>query len=384
MQMNGVDWAYFDYSATTPPDKAVLEVYFRALTQDFANSSATYAPALTQRAALEHARSQFASLIGAEAAEIVFTSGATEANNLAIKGAVDYHGAKQPRVITVQTEHKAVLDTVGILAKRGVVTEFLPVQRNGLLDLTVLEKTLQTPATLVSVMAVNNETGVIQPIRAIADIVHRHHSKLHVDAAQALGKIPVNVCEWDADAVSFSGHKIYAPKGIGALYLRRLPKMRIQAQLHGGGQERGRRSGTSPVALIQAFVHAAERAVDTLPENTAMIATYAQQLIANLPSGMVANLDLENTPHVPHILSIDTGKPVSVVLRKANEACIALSAGSACQAGSDEGSHVLNAMGLSQAANRSIRISLSALTTPHEIARLQEFLQGESRYDSLN
>lgn len=379
MRMNGTDWAYFDYTATTPPDMVVLEAYFQALQQEFANSSATYAPALAQRQVLENARTQFAQLIGAKPSEIVFTSGATESNNLAIKGAVDYHGVKKPRVITIQTEHKAVLDTVGILAKRGIATAFLPVQRNGLLDLNTLENALKTPATLVSVMAVNNETGVIQPIRAIADIVHQHHSKLHVDGAQALGKIPINVDDWQADAISFSGHKIYAPKGIGALYLRRLPKMRIQAQHHGGGQERGRRSGTTPIALIQAFVLATERIISQHPQNTAYIAQLAQQLIQNLPSGMTSNINLENTPHTPHILSIDTGKPVSVILRHANDAHIALSAGSACQAGSDEGSHVLNAMGLTEVANRSIRISLSSLTTPQEMNQLQEFLIGESK-----
>lgn len=380
----GSEWAYFDYTAATPPDAAVLSAYLHDLQTAFANTGAVYAPALAERACLEDARARFAALIGADAAEIVFTSGATEADNLAIKGAVDYHGAKLPRVITVQTEHKAVLDTVGILAKRGVATVFLPVDRSGVLELQALEEALQTPATLVSVMAVNNETGVMQPLRDIADIVHAAGAKLHIDAAQALGKIAVDVRSWDADAVSFSGHKAYAPKGVGALYLRRMPKMRIQAQLHGGGQERGRRSGTLPAALIRAFVLAAEIAVRELPVRAAAVRRLADALIQGLPDTMQLNTGLEFCSAVPHILSIRTGRPAAHMLRQADAAKIALSAGSACQSGAAEGSHVLMAMGLGEAAAQSLRISLSHLTTAAELGRLQEFLHGESRHDSFN
>ncbi|SUO95517.1 cysteine desulfurase family protein [Suttonella ornithocola] len=367
-------WAYFDYTATTPIAPEVLSVYTQALQADWYNSGATYEPALAVRKQIETARAKLAEQLGIQASEMVFTSGATEANNLAIKGAVEYHGAKLPRVITVQTEHKAVLDTVGVLAKRGVPTEFLPVKSTGLLDLSALEAALQARTTLVSVMAVNNETGVIQPIREIADLVHRYGAKLHVDAAQALGKIPISIKDWDADAVSFSGHKVYAPKGIGALYVRRLPKMRLQAQLHGGGQERGRRSGTLPAALIMAFSSATQQAIDKLSHRRALVQQLARALVQNLPTTMQLNTTLENTRQTPHILSIHTHLPVSEVLRVANAAKIALSAGSACQSSDTEGSHVLSAMGKIEASTQSIRVSLSHLTTMDELERLIGFL----------
>ena len=369
------DWAYFDYAATAPCEPQVAAQLAADLSAPwaFANPGATYQAALASRRRLEDARGALAAVIGADAREIVYTSGATEADNLALKGALGYHGVKRPHLITVQTEHKAVLDPAGALAKVGAKVSVLPVGRDGLLDLDALDEALTAAPTLVSVMAVNNETGVVQPIAAIAARVHRAGARLHVDAAQALGKLAIDVRAWDVDMLSLSGHKIGAPVGIGALYVRRLPKMRLQAQQHGGGQERGRRSGTSPVALIRAFALAADIAAGERTARWAQVETLRAALLANLPAPMHANLP-EETPHVPHIVNLFTGLPAADVLRTADAAGLALAAGSACSA-ADEGSHVLKAMGLGEAAAQSVRISLSHLTTEAELARLTAFLQ---------
>lgn len=362
-------YAYFDYSATTPLDPRVRAVLLEGL-DHFHNAGASYGPALERRAALQTARERFAASIHADPREIVFTSGATEANNLALKGAVGHHEAKRPRIITLQTEHKAVLDPVGVLAKQGVATEFLPVAGDGRLDLNRLAEALRAaPTTLVSVMAVNNETGVLQDIPAIAALVHEHGAKLHVDGVQALGKMPVDVGAWNADMVSFSAHKIYGPVGIGALWVRRLPKMRLQAQQQGGGQERGLRSGTAPVALIQALAEAATLATAELAERTARVTVLNQRLRAQLPLSIRPNVDGHKIPHIENIaLRIGAAKALAL----ADRARLALSAGSACQSGG-EGSHVLQAMNLPSAAS-SLRISLSHLTRDDELEQLLAFL----------
>ena len=325
-----------------------------------------------QRKQLSH-DAVMAAVIGADAREIVFTSGATEADNLALKGALGYHGVKQPHLITVQTEHKAVLDPAAILAKAGAKVTVLPVGRDGLLDLAALDEALASAPTLVSVMAVNNETGVVQPLAAIAARVHAAGAKFHVDAAQALGKLPVDVRAWDADLVSFSGHKCGAPQGIGALFVRRLPKMRLQALAHGGGQERSRRSGTSPLALIRAFATAAAQAEAGREANGATVAARRAQLLAALPASMHVNVPPQ-TPQVPHIVNLFTGVPSGEALRQADAAQIALAAGSACTSAA-EGSHVLQAMGLHDAAAHSLRISLSHTTASGEISRLAAYLE---------
>ena len=368
------DRAYFDYAATAPCEPQVAAQLAEDLTAPwaFANAGATYQPALENRRRLEDARAQLAAVIGADAREIVFTSGATEADNLALKGALGYHGVKQPHLVTVQSEHKAVLDPAGALAKAGAKITMLPVGRDGLLDLDALEAALATAPTLVSVMAVNNETGVVQPIADIAARTHRAGARLHVDAAQALGKLALDVRGWDVDMMSLSGHKIGAPVGIGALYVRRLPKMRLQAQQHGGGQERGRRSGTSPVALIRALALAADIASNAREARWRYVAALRATLLANLPAAMHTNVP-EAAPQVPHIVNIFTGRPAADTLRAADAAGLALAAGSACSA-SDEGSHVLKAMGLGEAATQSLRISLSHLSTEAELARLSAFL----------
>lgn len=372
------NWIYFDYAATTPCDEQVIAQYYRELSEGwgFANTGGTYAPALTNRDKLAQAREQLAAVIGADPREIVFTSGATEADNLALKGALTHHTVKNPRLLTVQTEHKAILDSAAALAKNGVSVEVLPVERNGLLNLAILEEALKTPTTLVSVMAVNNETGVIQPIEEIAACVRRAGAKFHVDAAQAVGKIPVNAKQWDADMISLSGHKIYAPKGIGALYVRRLPKMRLEAQMHGGGQERGNRSGTSPVALIRAFTLAAEIAETKRTERYARVQMLRNDLWQSLNTTISNNVP-EGTAQVPHIQNLTLGIPSAAILTAANEVGLALSAGSACLSGG-EGSHVLQAMGLAAVAEKSIRVSLSHLTTKEELAKLIAFLNEQN------
>ncbi|MDO4643499.1 MAG: cysteine desulfurase family protein [Cardiobacteriaceae bacterium] len=369
------DWAYFDYAATTPCDARIAAQMANDLNTPwaFANTGATYSPALENRRHLADARAQLATVINADDREIVFTSGATEANNLALKGALLYHGVKQPHLITLQTEHKAVLDPAAVLAKHGIRVTVLPVQSNGLLDMDVLENALKTPTTLVSVMAVNNETGVVQAIDEIAARVHHAGAKLHVDAAQALGKIPIDVRKWDVDLLSLSGHKIYAPIGIGALFVRRLPKMRLQAQLHGGGQERGRRSGTTPLMLIRAFAYAAEIAERERETRTSQVKAHRNQLFAQLPATIHNNIEA-GTPQVPHIQNLFVGCNAASVLARADAAQLALASGSACS-NTTEGSHVLRSMGLTKEAQQSLRISLSHLTTTEEITRLQQFFQ---------
>ncbi len=365
-----MNYSYFDYSATTPLDprvRAALPDYF----DQFHNAGATYGPALAQRRHLEEARGQLAAAINGDPREIVFTSGATEANNLALKGALTYHGVKQPRLITLQTEHKAVLDPAAILAKGGAAVEFLPVQTDGRLDLKLLEETLRAaPTTLVSIMAVNNETGVLQDLPAIAALAQRHGAKFHVDAAQALGKMPVDVQSWGADLVSFSSHKVYGPVGVGALYVRRLPKMRLQAQMQGGGQERGRRSGTVPVPLIRAFALAVQLATAEMPQRLRRVEELNRRLRAQLPAGLGLNVAGHKIPHIENI-ALRIGAAEALAL--ADGAQLALSAGSACQSGGD-GSHVLRAMNLASASS-SLRISLSHLTSDEELRRLLDFLR---------
>lgn len=372
-------WAYFDYAAATPPDPRVVERYAAAMLKDFANSGASHGPGRRVHEKVEAARARFADCIGAAAAEVVFTSGATEADNLALKGAVGHHLVKNPRIVTVQTEHKAVLDPLGALAAAGIAVEVLPVLESGLLDLERLGAALEQPATLVSVMAVNNETGVCQNLTEIAALTHAAGARLHVDAAQALGKLLVDVRAWDADMVSFSGHKVYAPQGIGALYLRRLPKMRVQAQIQGGGQQGGRRSGTLPAALVMAFADAVARANADHEERRRQVEEHARRLLAGLPQEMCSNVALETVAHVPHILSIDTREDARDLLAAASAARLALAAGSTCRSDAAQGSHVLEAMGLDRQARQSLRVSLSHLTRDWEMARLLKFLHGRKR-----
>ncbi|MBS1146046.1 MAG: Cysteine desulfurase IscS, partial [Proteobacteria bacterium] len=237
---------YFDYSATTPVDPRVAAKMIPYLTEEFGNPASRSHPyGWTADKAVEDARAEVAALVGADPKEIVFTSGATESNNLAIKGAGHFYaGTKGKHIITVRTEHKAVLDTVREMERQGFEATYLSVQENGLLDLDVLRAAIRPDTVLVSVMAVNNEIGVIQDIEAIGNICREKGVLFHVDAAQATGKMPINLAKLPVDLMSFSAHKTYGPKGVGALYVRRKPRVRLEAQMHGGGHERGMRSGT--------------------------------------------------------------------------------------------------------------------------------------------
>ena len=253
---------YLDYQATTPVDPLVLEQMLPFLTHDFGNAASRSHPyGWTAEKAVEKARQQVADAIHADPREIVWTSGATEATNLALKGAAHFYSSKGKHLITLRTEHKATLDTCRQLEREGFEVTYLEVQEDGLVDLQAFEAAVRPDTIIASVLYVNNEIGVVQPIEAIGKILRAHKVLFHVDAVQALGKIPVDVEAVQADMMSLSGHKIYGPKGIGALYVRRKPRVRVEAQVHGGGHERGMRSGTLPTHQIVGMGAAAELAV---------------------------------------------------------------------------------------------------------------------------
>lgn len=360
---------YFDYAASTPIDPRVLAVLNEAF-QDYANPGATHAAALKQRQALQQARETMAEALHADPREFIFTSGATEANNLALKGALLHRDIGTPHLMTVATEHKAVLDVAAWLGTQGCRVTILPVEQDGRLNLEAVAEALQQQRpSVLSVMAVNNETGVLQDIPALADLAHHYGAKLHVDAAQALGKITVDLSAWNADAVSFSAHKIHAPVGIGALYVRRLPKMRLQAQQHGGGQERGLRSGTSPVALIRAFAYAVTLAVAELPQRLTHVLTLNQSFCKHLPPQCRRNVSHHK---IPHLENLALPCLASEALAAAADWDLALSAGSACQS-SQSASYVLQAMQI-EAPDRALRCSFSHLTRAEEVQVLIEFL----------
>ncbi|MBP3194145.1 MAG: cysteine desulfurase [Cardiobacteriaceae bacterium] len=373
------DWAYFDYAATTAIDEEIFTVYTAALREYFANSGAFYDLAKKSFDAIFAARCEFATAIGANSSdEIIWTSSATEANNLALKGVCLHKDVREGRLITVATEHKAVLDAAGSLLKNAVKVEILPPRADGIVDLDALGAALkERKTTLVSVMAVNNETGVVQPMREIADLAHKHGAKFHTDATQALGKIPVNIADWDCDLASFSGHKIFAPKGIGALFVRKFPKVRVAAQINGGGQERGMRAGTLPTALIIAFARACRKAVENQENWQKITEKLRAEVIANLPEKISLNI-ADNTPHCSQILSLATDKNSRELLEIANSHKIAIAAGSACTTENLQGtggSYVLNAMNKQKVAAKSLRISLAHCSKNWEIERLINFFQ---------
>ncbi|MFC2506576.1 MAG: aminotransferase class V-fold PLP-dependent enzyme, partial [Kingella sp. (in: b-proteobacteria)] len=260
---------YLDYAATTPLDKRVLEKMLPYLTEEFGNpASSSHAYGWAAEEAVENARAEVAKLINADAKEIIWTSGATESNNLALKGAANFYKTKGKHLITVKTEHKAVLDTMRELERQGFEVTYLGVQENGLIDLEELKAAIRPDTILISVMWVNNEIGVIQDIPTIGKICREHKIIFHVDAAQACGKTPVDVEAANVDLLSMSAHKVYGPKGIGALYVRRKPRVRLEAQMHGGGHERGFRSGTLPTHQIVGMGEAFRLAREELAKDT--------------------------------------------------------------------------------------------------------------------
>ena len=359
---------YLDYSATTPVDPRVAAKMIPHLTEFFGNpASRSHALGWHADAAVENARKQVAALVNADAREIVWTSGATESNNLAIKGAAHFNKGKGKHLVTVKTEHKAVLDTMRELEREGFEVTYLDVLPNGLLDLDVFKAALRPDTILASVMFVNNEIGVIQDIAELGEICRERGVLLHVDAAQATGKVAIDLSLLKVDLMSFSAHKTYGPKGIGALYVRRKPRVRIEAQMHGGGHERGLRSGTLATHQIVGMGEAFELARLEMASENARILALRERLRHGFDDleEVFVNGDLER--RVPHNINISfnyvEGESLLMAIKD-----IAVSSGSACTSASLEPSYVLRALGLSdEMAHSSIRFSLGRFTTTEEI-----------------
>ena len=360
---------YLDYQATTPVDPLVVEAMLPYLTQNFGNpASRSHSYGWSAEEAVENARAQVANAIHADPKEIVWTSGATEASNLAIKGAAHFYSGKGKHILTLRTEHKATLDTCRQLEREGFEVTYLDVQENGLVDLEAFRAALRPDTVLASILFVNNEIGVIQPMEEIGKILREHKIVFHVDAVQALGKVPVDVDAIQADLMSLSAHKIYGPKGIGALYVRRKPRVRIEAQIHGGGHERGMRSGTLPTHQIVGMGAAAELAVRSMESDSRRIRQLRDRLLEGIMSRVdevYINGDMEH--RVPHNLNLSfafvEGESLIMALKG-----IAVSSGSACTSASLEPSYVLRALGKSdELAHSSIRFGIGRYTTEEEI-----------------
>lgn len=360
---------YLDNNATTPLDPRVLEAMMPYLTTHFANaSSVTHRAGRAAAAAVEEAREQVASLIGASAKEITFTSGATEAINMVLKGVFERYQIKGRHFITCQTEHKAVLDTFAYLEKQGAEVTYLPVSQEGVLNLIELEAAIRRDTVLVALMHANNETGVLHPVRHIAEITARHDVLFFCDATQAVGKVPINVGETGVDLLCLSAHKFYGPKGAGALYIRRRSK-RIQTSvlLHGGGQENKLRAGTLNVPGIVGLGKAAAIADEEVDRDSRRLAALRDELekgLGALPATFINGLGTIRLPNVSN-MGFKHLKADQVMVSVPD---IALASGSACVSGTRDPSHVLTAMGLSDAdAHASIRFSLGRFNTTDDI-----------------
>lgn len=359
---------YLDNNATTPIDKRVLDAMIPFLTDIYANAASTHFFGLSVNEAVKNARQQVANLIGVEPQEVIFTSGATEAINMALKGIAENYTHRGSHIITVSTEHSAVLDTCRNLEQRGMEVTYLPVQSDGLLDLSVLKAAIRADTILVSVMYVNNETGVIQPINEIAEIAHASGALFMTDATQAVGKIPIDVDTMGIDLLCMSGHKIYAPKGVGALYVRqRKNRVKLPALLHGGGHERGWRSGTLNVPGIVALGVACSTAKEEMhhdAERVAIMRDKLEQEMLNYPHAFV-NGSIQNRAF--NVSSICfPGIDANVLIGRMKD--VAVSNGSACSSAIVEPSHVLKSMGLTDDdAFASIRFSLGRFNTESDI-----------------
>lgn len=366
---------YMDNNATTQVDKRVLETMLPFLTTNFANASSTHYFGITANEAVKNARVQVADLIGAEENEIIFTSGSTEAINLALKGISENYSTKGKHIITVSTEHYAILDTCKHLESRGYEVTYLPVCKEGLIDLSELKKSLRADTILVSVMYVNNETGIIQPIKEIASLAHETGALFMSDATQAAGKIEIDVDALGIDLLCMSGHKMYAPKGVGALYVRqRMNRVKLSALIHGGGHEKGLRSGTLNVPGIVAFGKACEFSHQEMKKDAERITSLRNKLENEL-------LKIERT--------FVNGKPENRIFNTTNicfRGCdanvmigrmknVAVSNGSACTSATVEPSHVLASMGLSDNdAFASIRFSLGKFNTENEVKEVVKII----------
>ena len=359
---------YLDYAATTPVDRRVVQVMVPYLYEQFGNpASRSHAFGWAAEEAVEIARERVAALIGADPREIVWTSGATESNNLAIKGAAQFYASRGKHLITVKTEHKAVLDTMRELERHGFEVTYLDVGPDGLLDLEVFKAAIRPDTILASVMFVNNEIGVVQDIAALGTVCRQRGVLFHVDAAQATGKVAIDLSTLPVDLMSLSAHKTYGPKGIGALYVRRKPRVRIEAQMHGGGHERGMRSGTLATHQIVGMGEAYRLAGEHMLQENVRIRALRDRLLAGLQQvpEVRVNGDLER--RVPHNLNISFTfvEGESLLMGMSG---IAVSSGSACTSASLEPSYVLRALGLSdEVAHSSVRFSIGRFTTEAEI-----------------
>lgn len=360
---------YLDYQATTPCDPRVLKVMLPYFTEEFGNPhSRSHAYGWKAEEAVDHARQQVAAILGADPREVIFTSGATEANNLAIKGVAHFYKNQKNHIITCSTEHKCVLDSCRHLEQEGFKITYLPVKANGIIDLEDLHSAITDQTVLVSIMAVNNEIGVIQPLAEIGKVCRDAGVFFHTDAAQAVGKIPLDVNAMNIDLLSLSGHKIYGPKGVGALYVRRKPRVRLQALINGGGQERGMRSGTLSTPLCVGLGEACALAQTEMPAESirlkALNARFYKAIQDNLEE-VYLNGDADQ--RIPGNLNISfahvEGEGLMMGIKE-----LALSSGSACTSASLEPSYVLRALGVEvEMAHTSLRIGFGRFTTEEDV-----------------
>jgi cysteine desulfurase len=359
---------YMDYSATTPVDPRVADKMIPYLREQFGNpASRSHAYGWSAEAAVEEARGHVAALVGADPREIIWTSGATESNNLALKGAANFYKTKGKHIITVKTEHKSVLDTVRELERQGFEATYLEPQDNGLITIEQLEAAIRPDTILVSVMLVNNEIGVVQPIAEIGELCRKKGVIFHCDAAQATGKVAINLEGLKVDLMTFTAHKTYGPKGVGALYVRRKPRVRLEAQMHGGGHERGLRSGTLPTHQIVGMGEAFRLAKEEMDSELGRIKALRDRLAAGLTEieEVYINGDMEH--RVPHNLNVSfnfvEGESLIMAVKD-----LAVSSGSACTSASLEPSYVLRALGRSdELAHSSIRFTIGRFTTEEDI-----------------
>ena len=369
---------YMDYSATTPVDERVAETMCTYLTRQgvFGNAaSRSHEFGWKAEAAIDQARKDVAQLINANSKEIIWTSGATESDNLAIKGAAHFYKKKGKHIVTLKTEHKAVLDSCRQLEREGYEVTYMDPEPSGLLDLQKFEATLRDDTVLVSIMHVNNEIGVIQDIEAIGEICRKHKIIFHVDAAQSAGKIPIDTEKLKVDLMSFSAHKIYGPKGVGALYVRRKPRVRLEAQMHGGGHERGLRSGTLPTHQIVGMGEAFRIAREEMVEEEARIRKLRDRLWKGLNDMEEVYLNGDLDHRVPGNLNVSfnfvEGESLIMALKD-----MAVSSGSACTSSSLEPSYVLRALGRNdELAHSSIRFTIGRFSTEEEVDYVAKLLR---------
>jgi cysteine desulfurase len=367
-----------DYSATTPIDPRVADKMIPYLREQFGNpASRSHMYGWTAEAAVEEARGHVAALVNADPREIIWTSGATESNNLALKGAANFYKSKGKHIITVKTEHKSVLDTVRELERQGFDATYLDTQDNGLITIEQLEAAVRPDTILISVMLVNNEIGVVQPIKDIAAFCRKKGIIFHCDAAQATGKLPIDVQDLKIDLMTFTAHKTYGPKGVGALYVCRKPRVRIEAQMHGGGHERGLRSGTLPTHQIVGMGEAFRLAKVEMDSEIERIRALRDRLAKGLQEIEETYVNGDMDHRVPHNLNVSfnfvEGESLIMAVKD-----LAVSSGSACTSASLEPSYVLRALGRSdELAHSSIRFTIGRFTTEQDVDFAIELLKGK-------